>query len=167
VVSVEMFEHMRNHEALLARVADHLRPDGRLFVHVFSHREHAYTYEVSGPDDWMAQHFFTGGIMPSDALLTYCQRHLVLEDHWRLDGRHYARTAEAWLDNFRRHRGAIEPILARVYGPENVALWWLRWRLFFLAVAETWGFRDGTEWLVSHYRFAPRPAARAVGERKD
>ena len=152
VVSVEMFEHMRNYEALLARVASLLEPGGRLFVHVFSHREFAYPYDGT----WMARHFFTAGLMPSHDLLLEFQRDLQLRDRWLVDGSHYARTAEAWVDRFDANADQILDVLARVYGPRRARLWRTRWRIFFLACAELWGYRGGSEWGVSHYLLSGR-----------
>ena len=155
VVSIEMFEHMRNYELLLRRIADWLRPDGKLFVHVFAHRHHAYPFEDAGGADWMAREFFTGGIMPSAQLLHHFQDDLQLDAEWHLAGTHYARTAEAWYENLMAKRRDVLEILAGTYGAE-AARRFQRWRVFFLACAELFGYRGGREWIVAHYRFAPR-----------
>ena len=144
IVSVEMFEHMRNYEALLARVARHLEPDGLLFVHLFCHRELAYAYE----DGWMARRFFTAGTMPSADLLAEFQGDLELVDQWPVSGTHYARTAEAWLERMAENRDEI----VRRFGAAH----YNAWRVFFLACAELWGYREGTEWLVWHYLLGRR-----------
>ncbi len=154
IVSVEMFEHMRNYELLLGRISGWLRPKGKLFVHIFTHKEFAYLFEVKDDTDWMAKYFFTGGVMPSDDLLLYFAGPLRIEKHWRVSGVHYQKTARGWLDNMDAKEDILKPILARTYGQENVTRWWVYWRVFFMACEELFGYRDGNEWMVSHYLFA-------------
>jgi cyclopropane-fatty-acyl-phospholipid synthase len=156
VVSVEMFEHMRNYETLLARVASWMAPGATLFVHIFTHRAFAYPFEVRDETDWLARWFFTGGIMPSDHLLLYFQRDVRLLEHWRVPGWHYSLTSEAWLQNMDRHRAELMPLLARTYGEAQALRWWVYWRVFFMSCAELWGYDQGREWLVSHYLFEKR-----------
>jgi cyclopropane-fatty-acyl-phospholipid synthase len=151
VVSVEMFEHMRNWELLLAKVSGWLKSEGKMFLHIFTHSRFAYPYEVSGAGDWMAQHFFTGGMMPSDDLPMFFDRDLRVTEHWLCPGTHYQKTAEAWLANMDANRAKLKPLLAKIYGKEDEKKWWSRWRIFFMACGELWGFRGGQEWLVSHY----------------
>jgi cyclopropane-fatty-acyl-phospholipid synthase len=156
VVSVEMFEHMRNWERLLKRISSWLTPEGKLFIHIFTHKQFAYTFEPEGDDNWMGRFFFTGGMMPSDNLLLYFQKDLILEDHWRLNGKHYQKTAKTWLKNLETHQKEIIPILEEVYGSDNASPWFQRWRIFFMACEELWGYENGEEWLVSHYRLKNR-----------
>jgi cyclopropane-fatty-acyl-phospholipid synthase len=152
-VSIEMFEHMRNYTTLLQRIGAWLRPQGRLFVHIFCHRTLLYPFETAGEDNWMGRHFFTGGLMPSADTLAFFQRDLKLEQRWLLDGRHYERTANHWLQNQDAHRATLMPVLTETYGAA-AALWWQRWRMFWMACAELFGYAAGQEWLVAHYRFA-------------
>jgi len=149
VVSIEMFEHMRNYATLLRRIAGWLAPGGALFVHVFAHRRYAYPFEDAGASDWMAREFFSGGLMPSRELLRRFQDDLQITDEWQLDGTHYARTAEAWYARLLAHRAELTPLVG---GPARFQ----RWRVFFLACAELFGYRGGREWGVAHYRFQPR-----------
>ncbi len=152
-VSVEMFEHMKNYQLLLERVSNWLKPDGKLFVHIFTHREYAYHYEAQNDDDWMARYFFTGGQMPSDDLLLYFQNHLSIENHWQVSGLHYHKTSEAWLHRMDQSAEELKPLISETYGAENATKWWVWWRCFFMACAELWGYRKGEEWIVSHYLF--------------
>jgi cyclopropane-fatty-acyl-phospholipid synthase len=152
IVSVEMFEHMRNWALLLKRIDTWLKDNGRVFIHIFTHRQYAYPFDTHGEDNWMGRRFFTGGMMPSDDLIFHFQDHLAVEKHWRVNGQHYRRTADAWLANMDARRKGILPVLADVYGPKNAALWFQRWRIFFMACSELWGHADGKQWLVSHYR---------------
>jgi len=153
VVSVEMFEHMKNYEELLSRIRSWLNPEGRLFVHIFTHKEYAYHFETDGNSNWLGRHFFTGGIMPSDDLLGFFDRDLRIEKKWQINGVHYHKTAEAWLDNMQRHEAEIKAIFSRTYGPNEKTKWWVYWRVFFMACSELWKTSEGNEWMVSHYLF--------------
>lgn len=156
VVSVEMFEHLRNWPEMFRRIRGWLTPDGRFFMHVFAHRTTPYAFEDRDASDWMSRHFFSGGMMPSDDLPLRFQDDLALAARWRWDGTHYARTSEAWLANMDARRDAVWPTLVDTYGAASAGLWWMRWRLFFLSCAELFGYDRGQQWWVSHYLFAPR-----------
>ena len=153
IVSVEMFEHMRNYRALFARVHDWLKPGGRFFMHIFCHRSTPYEFLDQGDSDWMSRHFFSGGIMPSDDLPLRFQDRLQLHRRWRWNGRHYERTSNAWLANMDARRDEVMPILEETYGAEAAGMWFQRWRIFFMACAELFGLDEGREWYVGHYLF--------------
>ncbi len=156
IVSVEMFEHLRNYALLFERIYNWLLPQGKLFVHIFSHRQFAYLFDSEGSDNWMGRYFFTGGIMPSRHLLFYFCHPLQLKNMWQVDGYHYEKTARAWLKNLDRRRSQVLDLFKEVYGSGQEKQWLNYWRIFLLAVAELFGFREGQEWGVSHYLFSRR-----------
>ncbi|MFO1418394.1 MAG: cyclopropane-fatty-acyl-phospholipid synthase family protein [Methylotetracoccus sp.] len=156
IVSVEMFEHLRNYDALFDRLRLWLEPGGKLFVHVFAHRRHAYLFDTAADDDWMGRYFFTGGTMPSHHLLPRLARGFELEQDWQIDGRHYQLTLEAWLDRMDSRKDTVLALFRGTYGAADAERWFQRWRMFFMACAELFGYRRGGEWGVSHYRFARR-----------
>ena len=153
VVSVEMFEHMRNYDELLRRISNYLKVDGKLFVHIFSHESLVYPFEDNGPSDWMGREFFSGGQMPSHRLLLHFQNDLKIEKVWRVSGTHYGKTSWAWLRNMDQNETAILKIFSSTYGPENAKVWWQRWRIFFMSCAELFSMNRGKEWGISHYLF--------------
>lgn len=152
-VSIEMFEHMRNYDILLARIAGWLRPGGKLFVHIFAHKTAMYPFETDGDDNWMGRYFFTGGLMPASDTLLWFQSALNIEQRWHVDGRHYQRTANHWLANQDANREPVMQVLFAAYGRQSAPLWFQRWRMFWMSCAELFGYADGQEWLVAHYRF--------------
>lgn len=150
VVSVEMFEHLRNYKALLKKISALLKDDGLLFVHVFCHREYGYRFESAGEDNWMGKYFFSGGVMPSDQLFFQFQDDLVMQKHWIVNGVHYAKTCRAVLDNIDAKKEELLELFKRTYGNQEAERWFQRWRIFFMAYEETFRFRNGEEWWVSH-----------------
>ncbi len=153
VVSIEMFEHMKNYQVLFSRIAGWLRPGGLMFVHIFTHHRLSYHFVARDASDWMSRYFFTGGQIPAHDLLSHFQDDLKLESDWRVNGTHYQRTAEHWLQNMDRHKAEIMPLFAATYGADQARKWWVYWRVFYMSCAELWGYRGGEEWLVSHYLF--------------
>lgn len=150
VVSVEMFEHMRNYRALLTKVRSMLKDNGKLFIHIFVHREFPYLFEVKDESDWMSKYFFTGGMMPSDDLLYHFSDLFIIKNHWQVNGKHYAKTARHWLENMDSHKLEIQALFKEHYGAEYLK-WWSYWRIFFMACEELWAFNNGNTWFVSHY----------------
>jgi len=154
VLSIEMFEHMKNYSTLLSKVNGFLKPGGKLFVHIFSHKDFAYHFA----DGWMADNFFTGGTMPSDDLLLYFGENFSCENHWRVNGTNYKKTSDGWLDIMDKNwrNGSLKPVMKEAYGEGKEYEWYVNWRLFFLACAELFGYDRGEEWIVSHYLFQRR-----------
>ncbi|TJY65207.1 class I SAM-dependent methyltransferase [Sinimarinibacterium sp. CAU 1509] len=156
VLSIEMFEHMKNYGLLLAKIARWMKPDAKLFVHIFVHKLLAYHFQVENQTDWMSQYFFTGGTMPSENLLLNFQDDLKLQQQWWVSGTHYERTANHWLAGMDANRDAIMDVFRRGYGERDATVWFQRWRMFYMAVAELFGYAGGNEWGVAHYLFEPR-----------
>ncbi len=153
IISIEMFEHMRNYQELLKRISGWLNPEGKLFVHIFTNKKVAYLFEEEGSANWMGRYFFSGGIMPSDHLLLYFQENLKIDKHWCLNGNNYAKTAKAWHENQIKNKNQILPVLEKVYGKSETSTWFSRWKLFFMACEELFAYNNGEEWIVSHYLF--------------
>jgi len=156
IISIEMFEHMRNYKTLLEKINNWLSPEGKLFVHIFAHRQLTYKFEVKDNTDWMSQYFFSGGIMPCEHLFYYFQDHLLVEKHWAISGIHYAKTARAWLQNMDENKGPIMDILKEHYGLKEATKWFNYWRIFFMSCEELWNYKHGDEWIVGHYLFQKR-----------
>ncbi len=153
ILSVEMLEHMKNYEALFERLSGYLKPKGLFFVHIFTHKQYAYPFEVLDETDWMAKYFFTGGQMPSHNLFLYFQKDFLIQDQWIVNGNNYAFTSEAWLSGMYKNKEKILKILGETYGQNQAIKWFVYWKVFFMACAELWKFRNGEEWVVSHYLF--------------
>jgi len=156
VVSIEMFEHVRNYRELFKRISGWLDLGGKLFCHIFCHRELMYPFETEGEDNWMGRYFFTGGLMPAADTFLHFQQDLLLEQQWRLSGEHYQRTSNHWLENQDRNSDEVLALFEQVYGAEQAKIWAQRWRMFWMACAELFGYAGGNEWLVAHYRFCRR-----------
>ncbi len=156
VVSVEMFEHLRNYKLLFHKIASFLKSDGKMFVHVFTHKEFTYKFEVKNESDWLSKYFFTGGMMPSNNLFSYFNEDLMIRETWVVNGTNYAKTSEAWLMNMDANKDKIIALFEETYGKENALKWWVYWRIFFMACAELWGYNNGEEWMVCHYLFTKK-----------
>jgi len=154
IISIEMFEHMRNYGALLKKLRNYLHNNGKMFVHIFTHRDHPYPYEIRGPSDWMSKYFFTSGLMPSHDIFSYFEEDLVVEQSWKINGSHYARTCNLWLENHYKNKKTILDIFTGHY--PNPRQWFVRWQLFFLACEKLFAYNEGKEWFVSHYLLVPK-----------
>ena len=152
VVSVEMFEHVRNYQKLFENISSWLKADGLLWCHIFCHRFLHYPFEVKNEFDWMSKYFFSGGLMPATSTFLHFQQHLQLEQHWQWAGTQYERTANAWLENMDQKQAELQPLFQQTYG-DDAAIWWQRWRIFFMSCAELFGYEHGREWVIGHFLF--------------
>eukprot|EP00262_Sarcandra_glabra_P022200 TRINITY_DN9750_c0_g1_i1.p1 TRINITY_DN9750_c0_g1~~TRINITY_DN9750_c0_g1_i1.p1 ORF type:complete len:356 (+),score=47.21 TRINITY_DN9750_c0_g1_i1:25-1092(+) len=153
ILSIEMFEHMKNYKELLKRISKWMKQDSLLFIHYFCHKAFAYHFEDTNDDDWITRYFFTGGTMPSANLLLYFQDDVAVVNHWLVNGMHYARTSEEWLRKMDQHSASIKPIMESTYGKDSATKWTAYWRTFFISVAELFGYNNGEEWMVAHFLF--------------
>lgn len=156
IVSIEMFEHVRNHEKLLEKISQWLKPEGKLFIHIFVHKNLTYLFEVKDDSDFMSKYFFSGGIMPSDEYIYLNQKDMQVENHWSVSGHHYALTARKWLENTDANKEEILELFAKTYGSGEEKKWFHYWRIFFMSCEELWDYKGGNEWFVSHYLLRPR-----------
>ena len=149
IVSIEMFEHLRNYKLILNSLNSLLKPDGRLFVHIFCHKELTYFYEIKNSYDWMTKYFFEGGIMPSQDIFKYFDDELEVINQWDVNGNHYAKTCKAWLNNHYKNKDKILDIFDKHY--DKPRIWFNRWRIFFLSCEAFFAINNGREYFVSHY----------------
>ncbi|KAH7523850.1 (S)-coclaurine N-methyltransferase [Ziziphus jujuba] len=153
LISIEMFEHMKNYKDLLKKISGWMKQDSLLFVHHFCHKAFAYHFEDVSEEDWITRYFFTGGTMPSANLLLYFQDDVSVVNHWLVNGKHYAQTSEEWLKRMDQSLSSIKPIMESTYGKDSAVKWTVYWRTFFIAVAELFGYNNGEEWMVAHFLF--------------
>ncbi|KAK4338621.1 hypothetical protein RND71_043108 [Anisodus tanguticus] len=153
ILSIEMFEHMKNYGDLLKMISRWMKPDSLLFVHHFCHKAFAYHFEDVNDDDWITRYFFSGGTMPSADLLLYFQDDVSVVNHWLVNGKHYAQTSEEWLKRMDQNKKSIKPIMESTYGKDSAVKWTVYWRTFFISVAELFGYNNGEEWMVAHFLF--------------
>ncbi|OIS95929.1 PREDICTED: (S)-coclaurine N-methyltransferase-like [Nicotiana attenuata] len=153
ILSIEMFEHMKNYGDLLKKISRWMKPDSLLFVHYFCHKAFAYHFEDVNDDDWITRYFFSGGTMPSANLLLYFQDDVSVVNHWLVNGKHYAQTSEEWLKRMDQNKTSIKPIMESTYGKDSAVKWTVYWRTFFISVAELFGYNNGEEWMVAHFLF--------------
>jgi cyclopropane-fatty-acyl-phospholipid synthase len=151
-----MFEHVRNYKSLFARVSSWLKDEGKVFIHIFCHREATYFFETEGEDNWMGRYFFTGGVMPGFDLFERVQDSLKLDQKWKVNGKHYQKTSEDWFSNMDARKQSIMEVMRRTYGENDAHLWFNRWKIFFASCAELFGYNDGEEWFVGHYLFSKK-----------
>lgn len=157
IMTIEMFEHMKNYPRLMGNCARWLNPGGKLFVHIFVHKLYPYHFVVRNDADWMAKYFFSGGTMPAADTLVYCQgEDLCIEDSWQSNGKHYAKTLDAWLARMDANLPKVRKLFRECYGKGNESKWIFQWRMFFIVCSESFGYGKGDEWFVMHYLFTKR-----------
>ncbi|MEA2071616.1 MAG: class I SAM-dependent methyltransferase, partial [Asgard group archaeon] len=153
IISIEMFEHMRNYQKLFQKIQQFLKDNGKLFIHIFTHKNQPYLFEKDDETDFMAKYFFTGGTLPTADILFYFAENFTIEHHWRINGKHYEKTLNSWLWKMKKKKQQLLPIIEDVYGSKNKRKWWVYWKVFFIANAAIFGWKKGNHWFVSHYLF--------------
>lgn len=156
VMSIEMMEHIRNYEKFFSLISAQMKPDAKMFVHIFTHKSTPYFFETEGADNWMGKYFFSGGQMPARDLFDQFNQHLTVEKKWDWNGTHYQKTLEAWLDKMDKNEDRVFHLFEQTYGKDQAKIWVNRWRVFYMACAELFGFNNGQEWSVTHYLFSTK-----------